>query len=76
MLMVRHLLLEAMKAYESLPEKQKDAEPGCALLLELEPQFYFQAAGALMHSTFGAPDSEGGKIAYKALKDLLREDMR
>ena len=56
-----------------LPEKLKDAEPGYAILLELEPQYYLACASIVMCNRFGRPGTKLGDVAFKALKELFKD---
>lgn len=73
LLVIRHLIMEAIRLFRELPGKKKDADPVYSLLLELEPHYYLGLASILMHKNFGAPGTEAGELAYKALKGLLVE---
>lgn len=74
LLTIRYLILEAARAATELPSKLKGAEPGYAVLLELEPHFYLGCASILLSATFGKPDTKMGKLAYAALKEIVKKD--
>ena len=75
LIMIKYLLLQAVKAYRELPNKRKNAEPGYAALLELEPQFYLGGASIVMSRAFGNPGTKLGDAAYNALESLIKHDM-
>lgn len=75
LLIIRYLILQAVKAYRDLPNKLKDAEPGCAILMELEPQYYLSVAGILMTALFGKPGTKIGDLAYSVLEDWVKDDI-
>ena len=75
LILIKYLLLQAVKAYRELPNKRKNAEPGFSILLELEPQFYLGCASILMSRSFGNPGTKLGDAAYNALEALIRHDI-
>ena len=75
LLIVRCLILKAVKAYRQLPDKRKGTDPAQALLLELEPQFYLWFAIILMSRSFGKPETKLGELDYRSLGELIKEDM-
>ena len=75
LLIIRYLILQAIKSYKELPAKLKGAEPGCAIIMELEPQYYLSVAGLLMTASFGKPGTKIGDLAYSVLKDWVKDDI-
>lgn len=75
LLIIRYLIVEAIRLYKDLPNKLKSSDDvGYDLALQLEPQYYLGIAGLLMTATFGK-EGKVAELAFEALKDMVREDI-